>query len=323
MQQPMVTGVSGTGLNVMAIALTTTLYGFGIWLLIQGIWWIKLIGMACIAYALVLSTVLTHEAIHGNLFQSRSLNEACGRLMTHLNGACYAPYSDIVQYHFNHHVHHADLVPFESSTFIERLPTLTRYIFLALEWLYFPAYEYVMRWRLIWTPFSDKQKHHLRGYTLGILIYRLALFGLLGWFSISALLLYGLAYICFVNLIRFVDAFHHTYDYVLVGGSIPARDRTYEDKNTFSNLVSTRHPWLNLLFLNFGYHNAHHYNMRYPWYQLSALHNQLYGSSANNIQPLPQLIKIYHRFRIQRLFSGQAGTSEPIGGVGVSLLTPP
>ena len=36
------------------------------------------------------------------------------------------------------------------------------------------------------------------------------------------------------------------------------RDREYEQMNTYSNVTSLRHPWLNLLLLNFPYHNAHH-----------------------------------------------------------------
>ncbi len=323
MRQAVVTGSSGVWLNVAAIAFTTMLYAFGVGLLVQSIWWIKLTGMVCVAYALVLSTLLTHELIHGNLFSTRSLNETFGCLITHLNGACYAPYDDIVQHHFNHHVHHADFIPFHSATYINNLPKPVRSAFLMLEWLYIPAFEYVMRWRLIWAPFYDPHKQHMRGYTLGLLIYRGALFGLLGWVSWSALILYGLAYMCFINLMRFIDAFHHTYDYVVIGEAIPQRDRTYEDVNTFSNLISTRYLWLNLLCLNFGYHNAHHYNMRCPWHQLPALHNRLYGASAHNALPLTQLIKTYHCFRIQRLFSSQADASELVGGVGVSLLTPP
>ena len=34
------------------------------------------------------------------------------------------------------------------------------------------------------------------------------------------------------------------------------RDRDYGQCNTYSNVISVNHPWLNLLTLNFGYHGV-------------------------------------------------------------------
>ncbi|MGJ3246252.1 MAG: fatty acid desaturase family protein [Elainellaceae cyanobacterium] len=322
--------------NILAIAYTLIEYAISLGLLIQPLWILKLVGVILLTHSFMWSAVLTHEFIHGTIFKARSLNAGFGRLMTHLNGACYAPYEDIVQHHFNHHIYHVDLVPFDSPTYFKRLPFPVRQLFVALEWVYFPVFEFVMRSRLILAPFQSSGRSsgrsHLRWRTLFLLTYRGALFGLLAWVSWSGLLLYGIAYICFVNLMRFADAFHHTYDYVVTGDPIPTRDRAYEDANTFSNLVSINHPWLNLLYLNFGYHNAHHHDMRCPWYALPALHQRLYGSQAKAIIPLPQLISNYHQFRIKRLFGGQSAApadvhppalADLVGGVGVSFLTPP
>lgn len=85
-----------------------------------------------------------------------------------------------------------------------------------------------------------------------LLLYRGALLTLLAYFSPKAVVLYAIAYISFVNLMRFADAFHHTYDYAIVGQPFPKRDRTDEEAHTFSNLVSASHPWLNLLYLNYS-----------------------------------------------------------------------
>ncbi|HHP7244410.1 MAG TPA: fatty acid desaturase [Elainellaceae cyanobacterium] len=326
--------------NILAIAYTLLEYVVSIGLLIQPLWILKLVGVIFLTHSFVWSAVLTHEFIHGTIFKARSLNAGFGRLMTHLNGACYAPYEDIVQHHFNHHVYHVDLVPFDSPTYFTRLQPLMRQLFMALEWAYFPIFEFVMRSRLIWAPFQSSEqssgrssgRSHLRWRTLLLLTYRGTLFGLFAWASWSGLLLYGISYICFVNLMRFADAFHHTYDYVVTGEPIPARDRIYEQDNTFSNLVSINHPWLNLLYLNFGYHNAHHHDMRCPWYELPDLHQRLYGSQSKAIIPLSQLISNYHQFRIKRLFGGQSAApsdvhppalADLVGGVGVSFLTPP
>ncbi len=76
-----------------------------------------------------------------------------------------------------------------------------------------------------------------------------------------------------LHALRFTDAFQHTYDAfaVLESGDIPddkVRDRDYEQANTYSNLASVGHPWLNLLLLNFPYHNAHHERPIVPWHDL-------------------------------------------------------
>ena len=85
--------------------------------------------------------------------------------------------------------------------------------------------------------------------------------------------------------------FHHTYDYAISGTEMIKRGRLYEQANTFSNFVSYQYPWLNLLYLNFGYHNAHHHDMRCPWYRLPELHQSLYGNEAKNLLPLSKLYR--------------------------------
>ena len=202
---------------------------------------------------------------------------------------------------------------------------------MVLEWCYFPLFEFVLRGRLLLAPWLNPVQAHLWWRTLLLCIYRGALWSLLAWVSPKALGLYALAYVCFVNLMRFVDAFHHTYDYVVAGTEIPKRDRSYEQAHTFSNIVSARLTWLNLLYLNFGYHNAHHHDMRCPWYRLPQLNQTLYGAETQALLPLPQLIGNYHRFRLDRLFGGQGVVTEATtddslanftGGIGVSFLTP-
>ncbi|MEO0535741.1 MAG: fatty acid desaturase [Cyanobacteria bacterium P01_A01_bin.123] len=319
-----------TILNTSLLTYIVLTYGLGIGLLLQPTWTLNGLGMLVLIHSLVLSAAATHELIHGNLFKQRWANGWAGRLMTHLTGACYAPYEDLVQHHLNHHIHHADFVPFEIADYFKALSQPLRQVFVCLEWAYFPVFELMLRWRLMLAAFTQSDKVHLRWRTMLLLVYRGSLFVLLGWISPKALMLYGIAYICFVNLMRFADAFHHTYDYVVMGAEIPKRDRIYEQAHTFSNLVSARYPWFNLLYLNFGYHNAHHHDMRCPWYRLPQLHQTLYGDRALALLPLPQLIDNYHQFRLERLFGGQGVVDDEVkelaaftGGIGVSFLTPP
>ena len=319
-------------LNCFLLTYLFTMYVLSIALLIQQVWGLNLIGVLLLIHILILSGVLTHELIHGNIFKSRSLNMFFGQLMTHINGACYAPWEDLVEHHFNHHVHHADFVAFDIPMYFKELHPFWQRVCIALEWAYFPVFEFDLRVRTFLQPFQAPNRANQRVRTLVIATYRTALFGILSWLAWKALLLYALAYICFVNLMRFADAFHHTYDYAVVGQVFPKRDRVYEQEHTFSNLVSIKHPWLNLLYLNFGYHNAHHHDMRCPWYALPALHARLYGDTAKHLLPLPKLVANYHQFRLKRLFGDQGSLESEdtrtdiasfTGGIGVSFLTPP
>ena len=64
-------------------------------------------------------------------------------------------------------------------------------------------------------------------------------------------------------------------------------DRDYEQSHTFSNVISIRYPWLNLITLNFGYHNAHHTKPTVPWHELPKLHEALYwwqGGVCHSVQ---------------------------------------
>ena len=90
-----------------------------------------------------------------------------------------------------------------------------------------------------------------------------------------------------LSVLRFADAYQHTYEAFAVledGGKLPEdkrRDRSYEQQNTYSNVVSERWPALNLLLLNFSFHNAHHEKPVAPRYRLPKLHAELYGSTYN------------------------------------------
>lgn len=318
--------------NIIALAYVIILYSLGIVSILSQFWQINLFGVLAIAHSLVISTALTHEFIHGNIFRHRKLNRFWGQIMTHFNGSCYATWDNLVEHHFNHHLYHVDVVGFDILEYLRvSISPWIRQIYLGLEWLYFPVLEFEMRWQIILAPFLNRSKRYLLKRTIGLIIYRSVLFGLLAWMSWQAVLLYFAAYISFVNITRFIDAFHHTYEYVVLGQEFPERDRFYEQENTFSNLVSIEYPWLNLLMLNFGYHNAHHHQMSCPWHELPALHAKLYGNKGRELLPLPKLVLNYHRFRIDRLFLGQGDAIEDgvlridhfTGGVGVSLLTPP
>ena len=139
--------------------------------------------------------------------------------------------------------------------------------------------------------------------------------------------------------LRFMDALQHDYPYnatLFEIGKAPHKgDSDWEQEHTFSVPHSLRYPWLNLLTLNFGYHNAHHYDMNVPFYRLPALHEELTGNDPVRVIPFLSQLKLYHRNRVLRVCNPQpenyprgedylatARTGRgPIGGNAASFLT--
>jgi len=118
-----------------------------------------------------------------------------------------------------------------------------------------------------------------------------------------------------------MDAFQHSYDmhYRLLGPQQkPAHDRLYEEQHTYSNLLSTRFPLVNLLVLNFCYHNIHHQKPSEPWYRLPALHSKHYPSGCPQIVRLSKQVASFRRYRMERIH--HASNDTYTGTDGVSFL---
>ena len=321
-------------LNSLVLLYMSLAYGLGIWSITKPQWLLNSVGVILIVHALLLSAMMTHEFIHGTVFQRQSLNNLLGNIMTHINGACYIPYATIAQNHFYHHVWHVDRIPFDYEQFVKNFPPIIRKICVALEWCYFPIFGAILRWRCLVAPFINKTERRWRVFIC--LVYRGILFGILAIISPKAIVLYAISYVCFTLVMRAIETFQHTYEYWIsdiepparIRRSSPKENRLYEQTNTFSGVIATGHfSWLNLIYLNFGYHNAHHHDMRTPWYKLPQLHNSLYGEEAKNILLLPKMAGNYHRFRVARLLGIEQGDVSSLndfaGAIGISLLTPP
>ena len=318
--------------NAIAFLYTFGGYAGGIALILQNNGWLNALGVLLLTHSLMISAYLAHELMHGTVFDNRKWNTIVGNLVLWLNGGCYARFQDLAQLHIAHHVDRVDFCRFDLASFLNSLPAFVRSMLLALEWMYIPALAFLSRFRSISAPFrvSDRTDERLR--VLVILAIRVALFTTLGLISLKALLLYFVAYVGMITGLRFVDAFQHTYEVFAIGTPIPKRDRAHEQANTFSNLVSQRYGWLNLLLLNFGYHNAHHELMKCPWHRLPQLDRTLFSGEEAHYVTLPQLLANYHRFRIQRIFLGQGTAIDAAGnpnlerfygGVEVSFLVLP
>jgi fatty acid desaturase len=289
-------------------------YAFGGWALGLALigsdsGWLNAGGVLLLAHAMIIAAYLVHECAHNTLFAENADNALAGRILLWLCGGSYATYEDIRHKHFRHHVDRADVVAVDYRPLLAKHPVVVK-ILHALEWLYIPAFDLTMHLAVIVLPFIWEPRRNRRAHVLEVLLARALFFGLLAWYSPRILLLYPIAYLLMLHVLRFMDAFQHTYEVdERLDQPRPktvAHDAAYEHRNTFTNLHSVTHPWLNLFTLNFGYHNVHHDKPVQPWYRLPALQRELYGDAIDATGqsiPFANQLLAYHRFRVHRLLN--------------------
>lgn len=321
--------------NMLAIVYILITYVGGWWLMAQPYWLVTAAGIIACAHGMVIAAYLIHDCCHNSLFKSAEHNALLGKVLNWVTGACYGTYEDLRYKHMRHHVDNADALIFDYRGLLKRHPWLERAVF-ALEWAYIPAVEIMMHGMLMFAPFVYESKRDQRGYLLRTLLLRAALFAGLLWWSPRAVAAYVVAYLLLLTVLRFMDTYQHNYDILLnlddATAVFPHKgDRDYEEHNTYTNFISTRWPWLNLLALNFSYHNAHHTRPVEPWYRLPALHRELYGATgyAQAIGLRAQL-RSFHRNRLARIHSETYGAievpealckGEAVGANGLNFLT--
>ncbi|MDB9454505.1 fatty acid desaturase [Dolichospermum circinale CS-534/05] len=315
--------------NVVVISYIGVSYCGSFVLLLSSNICLNTMGCVLLSHSLTLSAYLSHEFMHGTIFEKNKWNIIGGNIMLWLNGGCYSRFKSLVKEHIFHHINKVDSVTFDLPTFINQIPKPICRVILTLEWLYFPAISFIFQWLSITAPFWNPQRRDERLYISIVFIMRSLLFILLGLVSPKALVLYFLAYIGMITVMRVMDAFQHTYEALTLGSQIPKHNQAYEQANTFTCLISQRYWWLNLLMLNFGYHNAHHIMMKCPWYSLHELDRDLSSRQKIFYLTLPEILKNYHRFRVFRILLGQGQGVDKwgnlqidtfYGAIGVSFL---
>ncbi|WP_026440448.1 fatty acid desaturase [Acidocella facilis] len=307
-------------------------YAGGLVLITRASLALNLLGTLLLAHGLVICAYFIHECAHGAVFSKMRRNDQAGEVMAWITGACFASYAGLKEKHLRHHADRMDVAAFDYRDILKRAPGWVRGAVLGLEWAYIPAVELLMHGMVIITQYRGT--HAMRRRAGLLLLSRLLLFGALAWVSPWSLGFYAVAYLLMLQLLRFMDAYQHTFDvYVPHSNSSPMivknRDRAYEHENTYSNILSLSHPLLNLLTLNFAYHNAHHARPAVPWHALPALHETLYGADTTQVLTARQLFGSYHRNRVKRVMSPDYGevhangdrAQDFLGAVGVSFLT--
>lgn len=320
--------------NLAAISYAVGGYVGGLALIVADPLWVNVLGVLLLGHSLVIAAYLVHDCAHNTVFRSGTHNARLGKVLNWLTGGCYGTYDDLRHKHMRHHVDRADVVSFDYREFLQRRPMLLRLV-QALEWAYIPATEILMHLFVLVRPFVYPSLRRYRRRTLMVLAVRGLFFAGLTWLAPKALLFYALAYCLFLAVMRFMDMHQHTFEVFvsLEAGQTPKKrfDREYEYRNTFSNPLSVNHPWLDLLVLNFGYHNVHHDRPTAPWYQLPALHRQLYRPDEPQVLSSVNLLKSFHRHRVARVLNADVGDvdigqgpergTDFVGVYGVSFLT--
>lgn len=304
-------------ISAAAIAYVFIGYGVGIAALMAASGWLNLVGLLLVIHTLMWAAYFVHDFMHNAIFQRAGLNRAFGQAMLFLTGSSYCRYRDLAHHHLAHHKDRADFSAFAIADFLQALPRPLRQLIIGLEWLYFPVINFILRWLCLLTPFFSQRRRDERWRNGLQLLVRGSLFSAIAIYSPRAVLLYFLAYLAFIHILRFMDCFQHTYTVFRLDQPLPRYDLAHEELNTFSNVLTQRWPWLNLIFLNFGYHNAHHRVVRCPWYLLPALDRELYRPDYRQVVTLPRLIANYHRFRVHRLFHGQGEVVDEASGVSL------
>lgn len=324
--------------NGVALLYVAGGYALGFYGLFQAHWAVNTLATLLLAHSMIIAAYLIHECGHQLVFKRSKHNARLGAAMSWVCGAAYGTFDDMRYKHFRHHVDNDDVVWFDYEKFFAQHPVALK-ITRALEWFYIPAHDLIMHFIMVFTSFIIPERRNQRTRNVVVILIRGTVFaGLLLWFPKVAIL-YAVAYLLMMHVLRFMDALQHDYSYhttLFEYAPAPHKgDRDWEQEHTFSVPVSLRWPRLNWLTLNFGYHNAHHFDMHRPWYLLPALHRELTGDDPGRVIPFSAQLKLYHRNRVTRVCDPQPDDypqgdaylrrartgAGPLGGNAASFLT--
>jgi omega-6 fatty acid desaturase (delta-12 desaturase) len=294
----------GFVLHGLALGYALLTYVAGLAGLFSSDWRINAIATLVLAHGMIISGYMLHECAHNTIFKKNDHNANLGRVLMWLNGSCYGTYEDVRFKHFRHHVDNGDLCWFEYRKWFERHPLVLKLVQF-LEYIFIPAQELMMHVVLIFGSFIIPQRRSQRAKNVLTIVIRGGLYGLLLWTQPMAAVLYAVAYMIMLTVLRFMDTLQHDYagTYTLFDKTpLPYKgDRAYEQAHTFSNPLSMKYRWVNLFVLNFGFHNAHHAKSVTPWFDLPAVHQEMVGDRTDSVIPFVAQLKCYCRYRVARV----------------------
>ena len=297
--------------NGGAVAYASAVYLLSFAALFHELIWVNLLAVVALAHAMVIAAYMIHECGHNSVFKTTRDNARLGRVLSWLCGAAYGTYEDMRYKHFRHHVDNDDVVWFDYEQFFREHPLVLR-VTRVLEWFYIPAHDLIMHGIMVFTSFIIPQRRDQRLRNVAVIVLRGGIFvNLIIWFPKVALL-YAVAYMLMMTVLRFMDSVQHDYPYNLTLFDFerpPRKGNTeWEQEHTFSNPISAKFEKLNWLTLNFGFHNAHHADMSIPWYRLPEFHRRLFVDDDLFI-PFTAQLRIFHENRVCRILDNHDESS--------------
>jgi omega-6 fatty acid desaturase (delta-12 desaturase) len=279
-------------------------YFLGLYGLFSSHWLVNLGATLWLSHAMVIAAYLIHECGHNTIFRSNQNNARLGRFLNWICGSSYGTFEDIRYKHFRHHMDNDDSVWFVYDDFWDKYPWLAR-ITQFFEWFYIPMHEFIMHFIMIFSSFIIPQRREQRVRNLIVILIRGGLFFTVLLVYPKAAVLYLVAYILMMQMLRFMDSLQHDYgsNPILFEKDSPSRfgGRATEQLHTFSVPISMKYVPLNWLSLNFGFHNAHHLRPTVPWYRLPEYHREKIGWDSERVVPFSAQLKIFHKYRVCRV----------------------
>ncbi len=305
---------AGAHYTVLVLAYITLAYTGGWLALFQANAVVNAVGVIALAHSMLIAAYLLHDCGHNAVFMSAKANAALGKVLNWVAGSCYGRFEDIRYKHMRHHVDNYDPVVWDYRSFLKRHPTLANVVH-AAEWAYIPAVEIMMHTMLVIAPWVIESKRAQRDRVLRVLLIRGAILALVLVISPVAFLLYALAQLLLFTALRFMDCYQHNYEVIFnlddTDTVFPHKgDAEYEQANTYSNLLSHRFPAINLLALNFCYHNAHHEKPTLGWYRLPELHRTMQPAVEAQTLGFAEQARAFHKHRVSRIYAEEYGADE-------------
>ena len=296
-----------------AVAYALLAYGLGFVGLFSDVWLVNAGATLLLAHGMTIAAYMIHECGHNIVFEDNDDNASLGRGLTWICGAAYGTYEDIRYKHFRHHIDVDDVVWFDYDRFFREHPVLLRTT-QALEWCYIPAQDLLMHFIMVFTSFLIPKRSSQRTRNTTVIAIRGGVYFALLLLVPRVAILYAVAYMMMMTILRFMDSLQHDYGYHLTLFSQAPGPRkgdfAFEEEHTFSNPHSLRYERANWFTLNFGFHNAHHARPTTAWWRLPALHRELFGEGPSNVIPLGPQLAIFHRYRVSRILGGSAEAGE-------------
>jgi len=287
-----------------ALLYAVTGYVLGLYGLFSANWLVNIGATVWLAHAMVIAAYMIHECGHNTVFRSNDLNAHLGRFLNWICGSSYGKFEDIRYKHFRHHMDNDDSVWFVYDDFWEKYPWAAR-ITQFFEWFYIPMHEFLMHFMLIFSSFIIPERRDQRTRNVIVILIRGGVFFTVLFFYPKAAVLYFVAYVLMLQVLRFMDGLQHDYgsNPILFEKDSVSRygGRANEQAHTFSVPLSMKFVPINWLTLNFGFHNAHHLRPTVPWYRLPEYHREKLGWDTERVVPFKTQAKIFHKYRVQRV----------------------